>query len=642
MNNQQLTKHDSLGDISLSVKGMPATKDVKVDMSTFTSFAFFMSFVYMTTFFSHAGSFIPNLYNWLIGIKGIGALLCVGVFLEHYWPTWLKQRLSAYWHFTLFYCLPFSFTFLLLLNAYSIEWIVCISLALTLLLVMVNWRTFVWLTLGGVALVLGLYWLCIGPFPALSTDRLYLLVYSCSFSIAMGLIFSRRKEQSLTVLQLRNQQLLEEQQKNRQELLSTLKNREILLAELPTYLDENVARNQGVMAFVQQMLYRMTDYMRLEVTYVSTEAIEKAIKEIRKLQSPNETTVFLLQQETQYAGLQADFNKLKQLLHNAISYIQQHHVAGNSFTIAIEDAVLGHDVAHMPNHIRTLEALKITLTSEGKIPPTKSLYKINLTKSSTWIPQQEDEFLLVENARIVDAHYGYLDVKSSPHTHVYVLPVKLREIRGKVMELIQEPAVADPEELKHPLAIQLEKELIDKLAGTQVNISTINTALDLIKRYHGGVKRKSGEPFFTHPISVALILLEYSQDQDAILGALLHDTIEDTNLTLAQIRKLFGETVEFLVAKATNLEGYKNRASLPDYENIVRIMNYEDPRAALVKLSDRLHNMRTIQHHPQLSKQKSIAKETLDYFVPLARQLHLHPMAEELERLSQEVIAKKE
>jgi (p)ppGpp synthase/HD superfamily hydrolase len=210
------------------------------------------------------------------------------------------------------------------------------------------------------------------------------------------------------------------------------------------------------------------------------------------------------------------------------------------------------------------------------------------------------------------------------------------------MELIQEPAVADPEELKHPLAIQLEKELIDKLAGTQVNISTINTALDLIKRYHGGVKRKSGEPFFTHPISVALILLEYSQDQDAILGALLHDTIEDTNLTLAQIRKLFGETVEFLVAKATNLEGYKNRASLPDYENIVRIMNYEDPRAALVKLSDRLHNMRTIQHHPQLSKQKSIAKETLDYFVPLARQLHLHPMAEELERLSQEVIAKKE
>jgi (p)ppGpp synthase/HD superfamily hydrolase len=139
-----------------------------------------------------------------------------------------------------------------------------------------------------------------------------------------------------------------------------------------------------------------------------------------------------------------------------------------------------------------------------------------------------------------------------------------------------------------------------------------------------------------------LILLEHSQDQDAILGALLHDTIEDTSLTLAQIRKLFGEKVEFLVAKTTNLEGYMNRASLPDYENIVRIMNYEDPRAALVKLSDRLHNMRTIQHHPKLSKQKSIAKETLEHFVPLARELKLHAIADELERLSLEVMAKKD
>lgn len=642
MNNQQVIKNYSLEEASFLKRDMQAAEEVKVDKPNYTSFAFFMSLVYMTTFFSHTDNPIPNLYNWLIGIKGIGALLCVGFFVEHYWPTWLKQRLATYWYFTLFYCLPFSFTLLLLLNAYSIEWIVCLSLALTLLLVLGNWRIFLGLALGGVALALGLYQLWIGPFPSLSIDNLYLLTYSCAFSIAMGLIFSRRKEQSLNVLQLRNQQLLEEQQKNRQELLSTLKYREVLLEELPTYLDEKAATDQGVTAFIQQMLYRMTDYMRLEVTFVSIEAIERAIKEFRRLQNPNNTTIFLLQQETKHKGLQADFNKLKQLLHNAINCIQGHNIAGDSLTIVIEDGVLGHDVEHMPNHIRTLEALKITLTTEDQVPPTQSLYKIDLSQSSMWIPQQEDEFLLVENARIVDAHYGYLDVKSSPHTHVYVLPVKLREIRGKVMELIQEPAAADPEELNHPLAIQLEKELMDKLVGTQVDISVIHTALDIIKRYHGGVKRKSGEPFFTHPISVALILLAHSQDQDAILGALLHDTIEDTNLTLAQIRTLFGEKVEFLVAKATNLEGYKNRASLPDYENIVRIMNYEDPRAALVKLSDRLHNMRTIQHHPKLSKQKSIAKETLEHFVPLARQLKLHQMAEELERLSQEVMAKKE
>lgn len=632
----------SLGHVFFSEKKGQIIEEVKTAHTDHTTFAFFMSFVYMTSFFSHTDSAIPYLYNWLLAVKGMGSLLCTGLFLEHYWPMMFKRRFGIYWYFTLFYCLPFSFTLFLLLHAYSIEWIVCLSLALTFLLVLVNWRIFMGLAVGGVGLAIGLYWLGIGPLPSLSTNNLYLLTYSCAFSIVMGLIFSRRKEQSFNVLQFRNQQLLEEQQKNRQELLNTLKYREVLLEELPTYLDEKAAADQGITAFIQQMLYRMTDYMRLEVTYVTIEAIEQAIKELRRLQNSNDTTIFLLQQKTEYKGLQADLNRLKKLVYNAINYIQAYNIAGNSLTIAIEDAVLGHDVEHMPNHIRTLEALKITFTTEDQVPPTKSLYKIDLSQSSTWIPKQEDEFLLVENARIVDAHYGYLDVKSSLHTHVYVLPVKLREIRGKVMELIQEPAGANPEELKHPLAIQLEEELMGKLADTHVDINIINTALDVIKRYHGGVKRKSGEPFFTHPMSVALILLAHSKDQDAILAALLHDTIEDTNLTLAQIRTLFGEKVEFLVAKATNLEGYKNRASLPEYENLVRIKNYEDPRAALVKLSDRLHNMRTIQHHPKLSKQKAIAKETLEHFVPLARQLQLHEMAEELEKLSQEVMGKKE
>ena len=295
----------------------------------------------------------------------------------------------------------------------------------------------------------------------------------------------------------------------------------------------------------------------------------------------------------------------------------------------------------MPNYTRKLEALKITITTTMDLPPTQPIYKIDLTKSSTWVPQEEDEFLLIENARIIDAHYGHMDV-SNPRTHIYVIPVHLRDIRGKVMELLREPTVADPEELKHPLAIQLEQELLEKLEGTQVDINVVKAALDVIKKYHGGVKRKSGEPFFTHPINVALILLEYAQEQDAILGALLHDTIEDTSLTLAQIRKMFGKRVAFLVAKATNLEEYRNRISLPDYENIIRIMNYEDPLAALVKLSDRLHNMRTIQHHPKLAKQKSIAKETLEHLVPLALELKLYKIAEELERLSKEVMAKQE
>jgi (p)ppGpp synthase/HD superfamily hydrolase len=174
---------------------------------------------------------------------------------------------------------------------------------------------------------------------------------------------------------------------------------------------------------------------------------------------------------------------------------------------------------------------------------------------------------------------------------------------------------------------------MDGLQGSKVDIQVIERALNLIKRYHGGVKRKSGEPFFTHPIQAALILMEYTKDQDAIVAALLHDTVEDTSLSMAHIRLMFGETVAYLVNKATNLEDKLKRISLQEHETNYRLMNYEDERAAFIKLSDRLHNMRTIQGHSSIDKQKHIANETLLFFVPLAKQLGMAAMAEELEEL---------
>jgi (p)ppGpp synthase/HD superfamily hydrolase len=243
--------------------------------------------------------------------------------------------------------------------------------------------------------------------------------------------------------------------------------------------------------------------------------------------------------------------------------------------------------------------------------------------------------------RIIDAHYGYLDAQL-PHTHSYVIPVNLRKIRGKVMELLTEPAQMDQDELNHPLAIELEKQLFDKLNNTQIDLAVIQRALVAIKKYHGGVKRKSGEPFFTHPMAVALILLDQIQDQDAVIGALLHDTVEDTSLSLTQIKAWFGDTVAFIVSKVTNLEDNFRRISLDDHENLHRLTTCEDKRVALVKLSDRLHNMRTIKHHSSLSKQKKIANETLNFFVPMAKQHERFSMAKELEKLCVEVLSKED
>ncbi|NEJ84010.1 hypothetical protein GR268_47090, partial [Rhizobium leguminosarum] len=140
---------------------------------------------------------------------------------------------------------------------------------------------------------------------------------------------------------------------------------------------------------------------------------------------------------------------------------------------------------------------------DSKLPATAELYKIIPDKPVMYLPQSEEDLNLTENARIIDAHYGYFEILSLPtgYTHIYVLPINVREVRGKVMELIRKPVAADPDELAHPFSIQVEKELFNKLEGTKVDKHTITKALDLIKRYHSGVKRKAGEPFFTHPIS---------------------------------------------------------------------------------------------------------------------------------------------
>ena len=135
-------------------------------------------------------------------------------------------------------------------------------------------------------------------------------------------------------------------------------------------------------------------------------------------------------------------------------------------------------------------------------------------------------------------------------------------------------------------------------------------------------------------------MLGYCQDQDAVIAALLHDTVEDTGLSLVQIEAMFGEQVAFIVKKVTNLEDNLRRVSSQDHENVYRIMNYEDKRAAFVKLADRLHNMRTISGHSSLAKQKHIANETLNFFVPLAKNLKLESITEELEKLSLEVLGK--
>ena len=156
-------------------------------------------------------------------------------------------------------------------------------------------------------------------------------------------------------------------------------------------------------------------------------------------------------------------------------------------------------------------------------------------------------------------------------------------------------------------------------------------------KMHGRQLRASGDPYFSHPIEVAGILAELKLDTTTVVCALLHDTIEDTSATIKDIEKNFGKEVAKLVdgvTKLTLLEG--NLESSKQAENFRKLLlaSASDIRILLIKLADRLHNMRTLHYIKDQSKRKRISLETLDIYAPLAGRIGMQEIKEELEDLS--------
>ena len=166
-------------------------------------------------------------------------------------------------------------------------------------------------------------------------------------------------------------------------------------------------------------------------------------------------------------------------------------------------------------------------------------------------------------------------------------------------------------------------------------------AVEIATKAHEGQFRKTGEPYIIHPLAVKKILEEWGMDEDTIIAGILHDTVEDTNLTLNDIKNEFGESVAFLVDGVTKLSTARTGMRdidtyLPETrDNFLRLMIAlgDDIRVLIIKLADRLHNLRTLSALPP-DKQKKIAKETLEVFAPLADRLNMGLLRVEMADLS--------
>lgn len=168
-----------------------------------------------------------------------------------------------------------------------------------------------------------------------------------------------------------------------------------------------------------------------------------------------------------------------------------------------------------------------------------------------------------------------------------------------------------------------------------VDDAMIRDAFALACQSHKGVTRASGEPYYLHPLEVAKIVAgELSIDGESVVAALIHDTVEDTDVTLVDVRDVFGETVANLIDGVTKIEGvFKNRQSKQAETFMKLILSMaDDIRVVLIKFADRLHNIRTLQYLPR-EKQMKIASETLDLYAPLAHRFGLYQIKNEFEDL---------
>jgi Na+/proline symporter len=586
------------------------------------------------------------------------------------WPLTMKSKrfITFFWPIGIGGILFFAGTLLVIMSRFHHMQVMIMMINLLMAVLLLRWPLALFLAFIGTALAVSFFTQYTGT--ALPLDALGSLQFRIMYGLLLLtslLIALFKGKQAYRQLELNNKNLAITNQETASELLLafqdkarfsqafkksgapalirlTILSREIREAlqifSLPQSVNQKVNELNEQLAPIAMQLdrldHRATSYLRLAVNHIYMDVFLAELQD--RLLAKGIEKGIQVRKKTRQTTFRCDVERIKTLLINSITFLRNVVGEEQSILISIEDTQLGYPRPSVKKgYIKTIDSLSFTITTDQESPKLEQYYLAHINNAAASIPQNTQELPLATNTRITEAHYGYTNtvVQDGSCTLLYVIPADLREVRSEdmdnlCMELATELTRADD---TYPGAREQEQEFLEAVAQkTQADLDVVRKAIETIKYYHGVKTRKSGEPFYLHPIAVAQIVLDYNQEEATILGALLHDTVEDTPMLLENVEMMFNKEVACIVDSVTNLDSNKDtfyKLKLSAHENIRKLLEVVDKRALYVKLADRMHNMRTIQAKLYESQRRT-AEETLLFFVPMAEKLGFSNAAEEL------------
>ena len=326
--------------------------------------------------------------------------------------------------------------------------------------------------------------------------------------------------------------------------------------------------------------------------------------------------------------LQADTEKLTDVLLATLSHMKLEGNEKSPCYCYVYDAKLRYD----SQNGRELPAIAFVLTTQRAAEGSLAAWPQTFPHKDAPLDPFAERLTRKQREVIVALHYGYLREKKRPLAYTMVVPQQLRDIRPSLVEdNLPRPSLSPEQAWQAKLTEAAFWQAVGQ-KGTY-HLATIEKAVAFMRQTHAHQRRQSGEPFFTHPLMVAIKVAGWSNSQDTLLAALLHDTVEDTNVSAEEIGLLFGERVRELVVILSNLKSGFKKFNLERLRENAKLLEHSgDAEGILVKLCDRWHNLETLDAMP-LHKRVAKAGDTLRVYVPLARQVGFPAVAEALEEL---------